>query len=323
MAYAPPGNSTQTPSLAHQATVYYDRVGLDRLEQMYRFRSVCDLYTLPLNAGKTWQSYRFTLPGANTVPSSETVGTAFTQTSTTVSATIEQYSDFTSSSELLMLTDIAQTTTRMADDMSYRAAKTSDTIFRTEFDANSGALVSTLGTAFSAADVRKQVMTLAGNDVRPREGGQLVGTGEYVGVGHPFVLHDLIADNTAGGFIDVMKYADAGRAISGEIGKIAGCRWLMTTNVNTSGSAPAVLYSTYVVGQGAVGAIDLSGKGPSNVVDPRNDRFKLNIVPGGPSPADPEGNIGQYVSYWFATAAKTLDTTTLRYRVVQADASIV
>ena len=38
---------------------------------------------------------------------------------------------------------------------------------------------------------------------------------------------------------------------------------------------------------------------------------------------DSEGNIGQYVSYWFATVFKTLDSTTYRYRMVASDSSLV
>lgn len=318
MAYAPAAMTTQSGSLAHYPTVYYDRVGLDRLEQMFRFAYVCEPKVMPAGSGKTWQTYRFTLPGANTTPSSEgVIGNPFTQQSTTVTAALEQYSDFTSSSELLLLTDIADTTTRMVEDMSYRAAKTVDVIYRTEFDANSGASVTTLGAYFSAADARANVYRMLGIDVRPRDGM------DFIGIIHPYIAYDLVGDNTAGGFIDVLKYADPQRMISGEVGKIGGVRFLMTTNVNTTGSAPNVLYSTYIVGQGAVGMVDLTGKGPSKVVDPRNERFQLQIVKGGPSPADPEGQIGQYVSYFFVTTAKTLDSTNLRYRIVTSDASLV
>src|SRR5262249_12798397 len=158
-------------------------------------------YTMPAGAGKTWQTYRFSLPGANTTPSAEgVVGQPFVQTSTTVSVALEQFSDFTSSSELLMLTDISPTTERMVQDMSYRAAKTVDVIYRTEFDANSGASVATLGSYFSAADARANVYRLEGIDVRPRLGM------DFIGIIHPFVAYDLVGDNTAGGFIDVMKY---------------------------------------------------------------------------------------------------------------------
>lgn len=321
MSYSPPANTTQSAGLTHQATVYYDRVKLDRLEQMFRFASICEPRVIPQGSGRTTQMYRFNLPGANTTPSAETVGAPFNQASATVSATIEQFSDFTSSSELLILTDIAATTERMVDDVSYRAAKTVDTLYRGEFDSNTGQLFSTIGTSFAAADARANRAQLTGRDVRPRAGG------DFVGVIHPFVSYDLTSDNTAGGFIDVLKYTDSSRLVNspmyGEIGKIAGVRFLETTNVNTSGTAPAVLYSTYIAGEGGVGMIDLTGRGPSKIVDPRNEQMQVNIIKGGPSPADPEGNIGQYVSYWFATVAKTLDTTTPRFRIVTADSSLV
>ena len=318
MAISPAANTTQTGTLAHYPTVYYDRLSLDRLEQMFRFANVCEPRTIPAGSGKTTQMYRFTLPGANTSPSAEgVVGTPFVQTSTTVSATVEQYSDFTSASELLLTTDIAPTTEKMVADMSYRAAKTVDTLGRTEFDSNTGQLFNTLGTSFSAADARANKFQLTGRDVRPKVGG------DFIGIIHPFVSYDLTSDNTAGGFIDVLKYTNNTPLINGEIGKIGGVRFLETTNVNTSGTAPSVLYTTYIVGEGAVGMIDLTGKGPSKIVDPRNERFKVNIIPGGPSAADPEGNIGQYVSYWFATVFKTLDSTTYRYRMIASDSSLV
>lgn len=314
----PAANATSSSSLAHYPTVYYDRVGLDRLEQMFRFAQVCEPYTMPAGAGKTWQSYRFTLPGADAAPSGEgVVGAPFSQVSTTVTANLEQYSDYTSASELLMLTDISPTTEKMVADVSYRAAKTVDVVYRGEFDSNSGATTPTLGSYFSAADARANVYRLEGIDVRPRAGA------DFIGIIHPYVAYDLVGDNTAGGFIDVMRYADPQRILQGEVGKIAGVRFLMTTNVNTSGSAPNVLYSTYICGQGGVGMVDLSGKGASKIQDPRNERFQLSITKGGPSPADPEGQIGQYVSYFFVTTAKTLDSTNLRYKIVQSDSSLV
>lgn len=319
MSISPAANTTQTGSLTHFPAAYYDSLSLDRLEQMFRFANVCETdHNIPQGQGKTIQMYRFTLPGANTVPSAEgVVGTPFTQTSTTVSATVEQYSDFTSSSQMLMLTDISPTTQRMVEDMSYRASKTVDTLARIEFDSNSSPSGASIGATFSAADARASKYNLTGRDVRSREGSDMIG------IIHPFISYDLTSDNTAGGFIDVLKYTNNTQLINGEVGKIAGVRFLETTNVNSTGTAPSVLYSTYIVGKGAVGMINISGKGPDKVVDPRNERFNLNIVPGGPSPADPEGNIGQYVSYWFATAFKTLDSTTYRYRIVTADSSLV
>lgn len=318
MAYAPPGSTTQSAGFTHQATVYYDRVALDRLEAMFRFATVCEPKPMPQNSGKTIQFARYTLPGFNTNPASEgVIGTPVPQTTTTISATVEQYSDFMSDSSLLSETDIFNTVEKMASDLSYRAAGSVDTIIRTEIDSNTSAQVATQGTYFSAADSKANVALLEGINVRPKM------DNKYMGVCHPYVVYDLISDNTAGGFIDALKYANGQQVLNGEVGEVGRVRWLTSTNVGTTGTAPNVLYYSYIFGEGGIGIVDLTGRGPDRVIDPRNERFKLNYVKGGPNPADPVGEIANYVSYRFVFAAKTLDTTNLRFKSVKADASLV
>ena len=285
---------------------------------MFRFFHACDPHPLPLNSGKTIQMFRQTLPGFNTNPSAEgVVGSPISQTTTTVSATIEQYSDFESSSQLLDLTDIHPPVTRMVDDLSYRAAGSVDTIIRTEIDSNSSAIVSTIGAALAAADFRKQTSLLEGISVRPKQGN------EWLSVIHPYVKYDLVSDNTAGGFIDALKYSQGTQVLNGEIGMVGGCRLLTSTNVGSTGSAPNVLYYSYIFGEGGVGIVDLTGKGPDRVEDPRMQKFRVNVTNPGPSAADPVGEIKTLAAYWFAFAAKTLDTTNLRFKIVKADASII
>jgi hypothetical protein len=114
-----------------------------------------------------------------------------------------------------------------------------------------------------------------------------------------------------------------GTAMSGEAGKMAGCRIVKSTNVSTTGTAPSAKYYTYIIGKGAVGAIDLSGVGPTNVTNPDTQAFKINVIKGGPQIADPEGMIGSAVSYRFVFAVKTLDSSTYRYRIVYSDSSII
>lgn len=316
--YAPAGSTTQTPSLLHLATVYYERASLERLEAMFRFYQVCEPHPIPQGAGKTIQMNRYTLPGFNTVPAAEgVIGAPVPQATTTVSATVEQYSDFMSASALLEETDINPTNDRMADDLSYRASGTVDTIIRTEIDSNTSALKATIGATLSAADFKSQVALLQGINVRPRFDNY------WFSVIHPYVVYDLISDNTAGGFIDSLKYTAGRQVLQGEVGEVGMCRLLTSTNVGTSGTAPNVLYNTYIMGSGGIGIIDLSGRGPDKVVDPRKERFKMNVVKGGPSPADPVGEISSYVSYRFVFAAKTLDTVNLRFSIVQANASLV
>ena len=120
-----------------------------------------------------------------------------------------------------------------------------------------------------------------------------------------------------------MKYANPEAMLNGEAGRIEGVRLLKSTNVGTTGTAPQVKYYTYVIGQGAVGAVDLAGAGPTKVMDPSKESFAVNVIDGKPQIADPTGTIGAAVSYWFAFAVQTLDTVTYRYRIIYSDSSII
>lgn len=320
MAYNPAGNLTSDAGKAHLSTVYYMRKALGVLMEMFHFRGVTESDILPKRSGPTVQWFRPTLPGSNTTPSSEgTVGTSLTSESTTVSATVSQYSDFYSWSTFLDETNIDATAERHVMLLSYRAAKTVDTLARAEFDTQSGQRVATEGATFTVGDIRRARAILAGRNVRggPR------GRKQFTLIIHPYVTYDLKSDNTAGGFIDVMKYANPGGLLAGEVGQIDNTTILETTNVRTSGTAPNVLYDSYFVGEGAVGSVDLGGSGPSEVRDPMNQTFNIRVGSGGPSLPDPEGNIGGWCSYRFVTAVKTLDTTNPRLRIIQADASLV
>lgn len=319
MAYSPASNTTQTPTLTHLATVYYERKALDTLKKKFMFREATVPDVMPLRSGKTIQFYRYSLFSANTVPAPEgTVGTGLPLTTTTVSASVAEYADYVTISQLLQDTAIDPITENAADMLGYRGGFSADTITRVEFDSNASSVqIATLGATFSAADLRRAAMLLAGADVRPMKGD------DWIGIIHPYILYDLMSDNTAGGFIDVMKYADPNTMVNGEAGKMAGVRLLQSTNVGSTGTAPQVKYYTYVVGMGAVGAIELAGVGPTQVQDPAKQAFKINVIKGGPQIADPEGMIGSAVSYRFVFVAKTLDSSTYRYKIVLSDSSII
>jgi len=320
LPYAPPGNQVGSPGLSHQATVYYDKVGLDQLLPMLRFAQVCSPKPLPKNSGRTIQWYRFDVPVANTVPSVDgVIGTPVPLTSATLSSTVEEYNDFTSDSRLLEDTDIADFVSEMVRWISTRAALSVDTLARTEIESNSSALVATESAYFTALDIRGGISDLQALNIMP------FSDGEWRVIIHPYIQFDLQSDNTAGGFIDAAKYAAPGRMLDGEIGKIAGARVLTTTRVGTSGSVPNVLYNAYIFGAGGFGMVDLMGNGPSVIADPKNERFsvKVSSSPAGGSPFDPAGTLGTFVAYRFVTAFKTLDSTNVRVRIPQADASRV
>lgn len=317
MPYAPPAVTTTAASLAHKATVFYHRKGLDQLKQSFYFSQAADEMIHPTGQGRTGQFYRFDLLGANTNPAVEgVIGNAIPQTSTTIVATLEEFNDFTSTSELYDETDISPVVETLVGQMSYRAAKSVDNIVRAEFDSVTAVQVGTQGAYFSAADITVNKARLEGLDVKPRKGGFLL-------IMHPYCLHDLRSDNTNGGFVDVMKYAQPQALLNGEQGSFDGCRIVATTNVTTSGSAPSVAYSNYLVGAGAVAMVSLAGAGPSSPSNPDNRNFKLNVTKSNPGPWDPAGTLGTFVGYRFVMTAKNMGTDQTRFRRIDADTAVV
>lgn len=322
MSYNPAVNSTQSAGLTHLASVYYAKRGLDKLYKKLRFQAAAEQdREMPGQSGKTVQFWRGSLPGANTAPSAEgVVGMGLPLVTSTISATVENYSDFTSTSSLLEETAINDMITEASDQMSYRGALSVDNITRAEWDGSGVTIGTTIGGGgFLLPDAKKQVALLQGKDVLGK-----FDDDTFLGIIHPYSSYDMVADNTAGGFVDVTKYSQPGTALNGEMGMAGGVRWIKTTNVGSDGvAAPNTKYYVYIIGKGAVAAIPLVGRGPNNVIDPSKSRFKLNITKGGPAGFDPAGEIGTFIAYRFVYAAKCLDSTNYRYAIVKADSSII
>lgn len=321
MPAAPAGMKTTSPGLTHFPAAYYKRTGLDRLMKKFVFRSICQDDEIPLREGTTIQWYRVDLPGANTTSSPEgTTQTSLGYATSTLTATVKEYSDYISASTFLIETDISPTAENMVKWLSYRAGLSVDTIVRIELDTLPSANhLSMEGTSFAAVDAATARHLLKGQDI---DGTEMDGE-EFVGFIHPYVSFDLMSDNSAGGWLDVKKYTKPEDIINGEIGKVGGVRFVETTNGGTSTVGGNTTYNTYVIGDGAIGAVSLAGRGPSNVKNPKRQTFKVKVITGGADKSDPEGKIGTMVSYRFVFVAKLLDTTTYRYYIVDADPTLV
>lgn len=320
MAYAPASNTTGTATLRHQIATFYKRDQLDQLMQQFRFRAAGTEDSIPNRNGKSVQWFRYDLLGSNTTATTEgVVGTGLQFSTNTVSATVSEYSDFATGSSLLRDTAIDDVALNFGKQLGYRAGLSVDTICRIELDTASASTdFSPGGGTLTSSDLRKGKALMRGVNVQPKMGE------DFLGIIHPYVKYDIMSDNTAGGFIDVMRYADPNIAITGEVGKIEGVRLVESTNVKTdSTAAPNTAYTTYIVGAGAMGVVSLGGNGPSNVVNPQKQSFAVNVIPGKPQIADPEGKIGFAVSYRFVFVAKLLDTTVYRFKTIPADPSII
>jgi N4-gp56 family major capsid protein len=321
--FQPAINTTQSAGLSSVTTqVFYKKTGLDRLMQTFRFYSAGDTDDIPKRSGRTVQWFRFNLLGSNTTPSAEgVVGLPIPLGSNNFQATVEQFSDFTNLSTMLIDTAINDMVAQASEDMSYRAALSVDLTVRTEIESNPSAIRQTQGAYFSAADINASITFLKAANVQPRD------DGGWMMILHPYMTYDLLSDNSAGGFVEVMKYADPNRFIAGEIGRWMNTRIVETTNVavvaGTGAQGANAKYHGYLFGKGGLGVVALAGRGPNNVTDPRKSTFNVSVIRGEKSIYDPEGQIGAAVSYYYVFTAKTMDTVVPRFAIVEADVSLV
>lgn len=307
MAYTPTGMNTTSPGLAHIAgKVYYNRTALDRLQKKFRFCDAFDDETMPKQEGRVVTMFRYQNMAASTVPTTEgSVGSPLTVNSRTVSFTLSQFANFINLSDFLADTAYDPQVNHYAELLGYRAGLSVDTMFRNIIDAQAGATVfAPLGASFSIEDLRGVKAVLSANDVEPFT------DGFYFCVMHPYITFDLVNDPTANGLADINKYQMAGGGAKnsplikqedrGWVADIATTRIMESTNVFTTGTPTQ--YRTYVFGRGGLKKIDLSGRGPSKVTDPKTQRFKINVIgKQGPTLYDPEAKIGGAVSYNFVT----------------------
>jgi len=311
---------TSSASIVHDAAAYYDRVALDNVKKILMFATLTTPKRLPKKSGLVHQMFRYIPFAANTTAGSQgAIGTPITPTTETVSATIAQYVDFINNSDVMDLTIIDDYLTNQSEEMGYRAGLTVDTLIRTEFDSGSATTSTALvGSNLGANDFRKMSSLLRGTDISPAVGS------DFLSLSHPYVQYDLISETATGGFVDVTKYTSERNAAlfeGNELGKINGVRLGSSTNVGTSGAGATTKYWVYVVGKGAVAAVNLAD---SNVGTPGSGRPEITVLNHDKDKVDPAGVIKSSISYNFLFVAKRLKSTsdTERYQQTPADSSI-
>src|SRR3990167_2753730 len=320
MAYNPASVKTDTAALTHLVDKFYDRVAVENLKSNLPFVAATSRRRLPERNGKTIQLFTYDLLSANTTAASEgTVGSGINPGTSVRSASVSQYVDFMSFSDILIETALDPIVENAAAELGYRAALTANTLTRSEFEtagAVSGARIDLADNEFmSAAIVRQAVMDLRSDEVRPSGEG-------FLGIIHPFAAFDLMNDNTAGGVIDILKHFESGarelqRGIQGfRVIEIAGVRFIETTTTGSTAAFPSgskVGYHTYIVGMDAIFTVSL---GRTEIPAERN--FQLLVNRWSPSVADPAGVIGASIAYNFRFAALRAPGSTVRLRQIRS-----
>lgn len=259
--------ATQTyGSLTNEQKTFYDRALLKRLTPNLVFQQFGQKKSIPSNEGGTVNFRKFGALTANTTPLVEGVTPASKSLNiTTSTATVAQYGDYVEISDKLDLLGIDPVLTETAGVLGEQAGLTLDTIIRDIVCAGTNVIYSGSASAVNTAtekikssDIMRAVRVLRNNNAKPVDGKY------YIGIVDSDVAFDIMSDPL---WQDISKYSGGTAIMDGEIGKLAGVRFIETSNTKKTNTEKT--HMSMIIGKDAYGVVDVEGSAkPEMIVKP-------------------------------------------------------
>ncbi len=263
-------NTQKIADMSAENKTFYDKTLLKRLLPALVWNKYGQKKSIPLNSGDTINFRRFESLTPATTPLEEGVTPSGSDLQVTpVSATIQQYGDYIEISDKLDMVGIDPVATENSELLGEQAGETLDIVARDVVVV--GTNVQNATGTLTGDEVKKAVRTLRRNKAKPFK------DGFYVGIVDPETAYDLQNDSL---WQDVSKYNGGKNIEKGEIGKLHGVKFIMTTSVKVKEDGK---HCTMIIGQDAYGVVDLEGSaqkpeiiikplGSSGTEDPLNQR---------------------------------------------------
>ncbi|RYF61368.1 MAG: N4-gp56 family major capsid protein [Comamonadaceae bacterium] len=302
-----------TTSLTQEMMTYLDSDFLEKSLQLNPHRVGFKLKKHTANSGKTINWARQDVPanGSATTPVTEGVTpTAIDLTDQTVSATLAVYGRHTVVTDLLNWTSIDEASNEKKDTMAIQASNVADTLARevmytgstTQF-ANSRASLATIaaGDNMNSTETRKAVRTLKKNNAMPYEDGYFLGK-----IG-PDTSYDLMGDSV---WVNAHTYKDGDNLYQGEVGRLFQVRFVEASSNQKTEASTVTVYSNFIHGKNAFGAVDLAGAPKAATGQERGKRNMQLIVKQDSSNNDTSNPLNLYftIGWKFVDALATLNS---------------
>lgn len=266
---------------------FYNRTLLERAVPLFVYTRYAQVRDIPQNSGTDTIKFRkYGALTAQVTPLTEGVTPVGKKLSVTdITAQVLYYGDFITLTDKVQMETYDPILTETADILGEQVGDSLDQIFRdivlagTTVQYASTATQRTDITAamkLTRAEVKEAVRTLKRNNAKPVTSMIDPSTGyntsainrAFIGIVHVDTTNDL---DDAIGWIPVEKYANKSDVMPGEVGSLAGVRFVETTNAKkyaAGGSGGADVYGTIIFGQNAMGITRISGMSLVNIVKP-------------------------------------------------------
>ena len=268
-------NVTTDSGLSAENKTFYDRTLLESAKPNLIHSQFGQKRPIPKNGGKKIEFRRYgALPKALTPLTEGVTPDGRKLTVTAIEAEVHQYGDYVALSDVLDLTAIDNNVLEATKAIGNQAGLTLDTITRNILQAGTnvqycpkvGASGTTAVTSredidatckLTVDEIKKAVATLKANNV-PKI------SGSYVAIIHPYAAYDLMSDPN---WEEMHKYTSAENMYEGEIGRIAGVRFVESSEalIVKNETNPAV-FCTLVLGENAYGITEVTGGGLKTII---------------------------------------------------------
>ena len=258
----PNTQTTGTATLSPEMKTYYSDYLIDNAVPKLVHDQFGQKHPIPKNGGKTIEFRKYSpLPKLLTPLTEGVTPDGQSLTVTTIEATVDQYGGYVTLSDQILLTAIDNNMVQATKLLGNQAGATLDTITREVLNGGTNVVyaggVSDRGSVtgkLTVNDIKKAVRALK------TQNADKIGD-SFVGIIHPDVTFDLTSDPEW----QAVKNYDPKDWYEGEIGKIAGVRFVETTEAKIFEGG---VYSTLILGDNAYGITDVEGGGLQHIAKP-------------------------------------------------------
>ena len=250
-------------NLSPEMKTFYDMTLIDEASAQLVHDQFGQKRPIPANGGKTIEFRKFSsLPKATEAITEGVTPKGNKLDVSTITATVAQYGDFIVQSDVLELTALDNTILEATKILGKQAGLTLDTVVRDVLAGGTNVLYGSgcpnresldAGCTLTVNDIQKAVAMLRAMNAPTING-------DYVGIIHPYAAYDLMRDPE---WIDSHKYAAPENLYTGEIGKVAGVRFVQTSEAKIINGG---IFFTTIIGEGAYGVTEITGGGLQTIV---------------------------------------------------------
>ena len=264
--------TTLLEGLSAEMKTFYDMTLIDEAQANLVHDQFGQKRPIPKNGGKTIEFRKFAPLAKALTPITEGVTPDGKSLSvSTITATVSQYGDYITQSDVLELTSLDNTILEATKLLGRQAGATLDTVVRNVMHSGTNVTycpkvaadgTETAVTSRAGLDNTCQLTVKVIQQVVAKLRAQNAPTinGKYVAIVHPYVAYDLMRDPE---WIDAHKYAKPDNLYEGEIGEVSGVRFVQTTEAKIYSGG---VFGTLVFGEGAYGVTEITGGGLQTIV---------------------------------------------------------